>query len=74
LGLLIIILAVLILAPWFVRRYAEKHSPELIGHDLFVQHFYLSGLTGFIVQEDSVFNFSDLTEKQPDGEPADKQV
>lgn len=110
LGLLILIIVALLLAPGMSRRYVVKNSPELIGRaasidqlrvfyltgkiritgftlfeedrhqpfiafdtlvadlrplkvigrELNLQHFYLSGLSGVVVHQDSLFNFSDL--------------
>jgi len=109
-SLLFLILLGLILLPGIAKRYAIKHSPELIGRtidlnklkvnylggkirifdfvlyeanekDKFVsfdtlmvdikplrlvkkefvmQRFYLSGLSSYVIQEDTLFNFSDL--------------
>jgi len=110
LSLFILILLGLILLPGIVKRYAIKHSPELIGrsieldrlklnylggkiritdfvmyeanqqekfisfdtlmvdikplrlvkNEFIMQQFYLSGLNTYVIQEDTLFNFSDL--------------
>jgi len=44
---------------------------KLLRHDLYMQQFYLSGLKAFVVQQDSTFNFGDLTEKFSGDDPAD---
>jgi hypothetical protein len=44
---------------------------RLIRNELHLQRLYLSGLRTFAVQEDSIFNFSDLTDKFSGGENAD---
>ncbi|MGW8316473.1 MAG: DUF748 domain-containing protein [Bacteroidales bacterium] len=110
LGIGILFLLALLLAPGITRRYVVKNSPELVGrqlevdrlrvyylagkaritgltlfeadqqqpfvsfdtlivdmkpwkllkHELYLQQFYLSGLSGAVIQQDSSFNFSDL--------------
>lgn len=120
LGIGILLLLVLLMAPGVIRRYVVKNSPELVGRqleidrlrvyylagkaritgltlfeadqqhpfvsfdtlivdlkplkllqrDLYLQQFYLSGLSGTVIQQDSSFNFSDmiafLTAKSPE--------
>jgi hypothetical protein len=44
---------------------------RLIRNELHLQRLYLSGLRTFAVQEDSIFNFSDLADKFSGGETAD---
>ncbi len=44
---------------------------RLLKRELYLQRFYLSGLSGVVIQEDSVFNFDDLVAfhaGSPDGE------